>query len=245
MSEWESLHGDEHQDQVRGVAVGKVTDNEDPKGIGRVKVSYPWRDADDESYWARIATEMTGNDMGTWFLPDVDDEVLVAFENGDIHHPFVIGSLYSGNRKPPHDNSDGDNDYQTIKSRSGHTVELDDDDQEPKVVVETNGGRKIELEDKSGSEKITIDDGSNTIEMDKAGGEVKIEGQQKISLSAPTIELSGDSKISLSSKSEVKIEGKAKVDVSSKGQLKVESSGLGQLKASGPLTIKGAIISLN
>ncbi len=230
---------------MAGVMPAKVTDNEDDEKLGRVKVSYPWRDADDDSHWARIAVPLTGSEYGTWFLPEKDDEVLVAFEQGNIHQPYVVGMLWTGNTKPPKDNSDGKNKFRTIVSRAGHKVEFEDSDDAPKITIETDGGRLIEMTDESGSEAITIDDGSNTVELDKSGGEVSISGQQKISLEAPKIEMKADNKISGSAKSKVEFEGKGEVSISSKGKLTLESSGLGKLEASGPLQVKGAIVQIN
>lgn len=238
--------GDETDSEITGVRVAIVRDNEDPEKLGRVKLEYPWRDADDESYWARIATDMTGDDYGTYFLPEVEDEVLVSFENGDIHKPIVIGSLWSGSRKPPEDNADGNNDIRTITTRSSHKIEFDDNDQKGAVRIETNAGHKVVLDDKSGSETITIEDKSgNSVTMDAVKNSISISAQQKISLEAPTIELSADAKIDVSSNGKIDVSGKGQANVSSKGQLNLESNGLMGIDATGPLTIRGAIIQLN
>jgi uncharacterized protein involved in type VI secretion and phage assembly len=77
--------------QIYGVVIGIVTNNKDKEGMGRLKVKFPWRGDSDESYWARVATVMAGKDRGTFFLPEVDDEVLVAFDHGDINHPYKAG----------------------------------------------------------------------------------------------------------------------------------------------------------
>jgi len=232
-------------DTVKGVRVAKVRSNQDPENLGRVKLAFPWRDADDESYWARIATEMTGADYGTYFLPEVGDEVLVGFENGDIHHPVVIGSLYSGQRKPPENNADGSNDIRKIETRSGHVVEFDDGD-DGKVTIETDAGHEIVLDDESGSESVTIEDKSgNTVEMDAAENTISLSADKEVSLEAPTISLSADTKVDISSDGKVEISGKGKTNVSSKGQLNLESNGLMGISANGMLTIEGTLIRLN
>lgn len=233
--------------KMTGVVTAKVTDNEDPKGLGRVKVTYPHRDSDDESLWARVATDMASSEYGTFFLPEVGDEVLVAFEDGDIHYPYVIGSLYNGQRAPPQDNGDGDNNIREIKSRSGHVLDFDDTDGEELVKIETNAGHVVKLEDESGSEKVTIEDqsGSNVITMDSSSNEVSVEAGQTLSLSAPTIELNADSEVSISSSAKVNMEGKGKVNISSKGQLNVESNGMVGVKSSAILTLEGSLIQIN
>ena len=77
-------------DRLYGVVVGIVTNNQDPDGMGRVKVRFPWLSATEESWWARIAVPMAGKDRGAYFLPEVDDEVLVAFEHGEVRSPYLL-----------------------------------------------------------------------------------------------------------------------------------------------------------
>lgn len=245
--DFDSIEGDDPSPEQKGVAVATVADNEDPEKQGRVKLSYPWRESDKDSDWARVATPMSGSKYGAYFLPEVGDAVLVAFKNGDIHHPYVIGSLWTGKQKPPEDNASGDNDKRVIKSRKGHSVEFDDNKSEAKVKIETEAGHKIVMNDKSGSEKITIEDksGSNTITMDSAKGEISISGDKKISLSAKKVNISADSEVSISSKGKVTAEGKGKVKVDSKGQLQLKSSGIAKMKSSGIVQVKGSLIQLN
>ena len=79
-----------------GVYVAQVVDNNDPDGQGRIRIKLPWSpDSGDGEYqvWARLATMMAGNNRGTWFIPDVDDEVLVAFNAGDPRHPYTLALL--------------------------------------------------------------------------------------------------------------------------------------------------------
>lgn len=198
-----------------GVAVGIVTANDDPDGLGRVKVQYPWRESDDESYWARMAVPMAGEEMGTYFLPQVDDEVLVAFDGGDIDHPYVIGALWNNSQPPPEDNADGNNDVRTIKSASDHQLTLDDADTEGKVEITTAAGHTILLDDTSGSEKITIEDksGQNSVEFDAVQNSLSISAGAKLSVEAPMIELKAD--------------------------------GNATLEAGGVLTLKGALVRIN
>lgn len=178
---------------IPGVVAGIVTDNRDPQGMGRVKLRFPWRTANDESDWARIAVPMAGPDRGTFFLPEVGDEVLVAFEDGDIHHPYVVGALWNGEDTPPADNADGNNDVRTIRSRRGHEVVLDDGEDGGRLELATAGGRTIVLDDSSGGEKITVDDGKSTIELDGTSGTVSVSGGTKVAIEATTLELSGTS----------------------------------------------------
>lgn len=206
---------DEREGVMRGVAVGIVTNNEDPEKLSRVKLTFPWREAEDESYWARIATTMAGTERGTYFLPEVGDEVLVGFENGDIHYPYVLGALWNGKEKPPEDNADGRNDVRKIRSRSGHEIVLDDAESEGNVEIRTNAGHRVVLDDSTGREKVSIEDktGQDRIEFDAVGRSLDITAGAKLSVTAPMIEIKGDASVS------------------------VESSGI--------LSLKGAIIKLN
>jgi uncharacterized protein involved in type VI secretion and phage assembly len=216
--------------KVYGVVVGVVTNNQDPEKLGRVKLRFPWLSDTDESNWARVATMMAGQDRGTWFLPEVDDEVLVAFEHGSVEFPYVIGSLWSGKDTPPRDNSDGKNNERVIKSRAGHELIFGDESGKEKVEIKTKAGHQLLLDDTGGSEKITVIDksGSNKIEMDSAAGNVSLTAQTKISLKAVQIEITADSSLTMKG---------AQVEISADADLKVQSSAM--------LTLKGAMVKIN
>jgi len=216
--------------RVSGVVVGVVTNNQDPEKMGRVKVKFPWLNDTDESNWARVATMMAGQDRGTWFLPEVDDEVLVAFEHGDVQFPYVVGSLWNGKDTPPRDNADGKNNERVIKSRAGHELIFGDEDGKEKVEIKTKAGHQLLLDDTSGSEKITVIDksGSNKIEIDSAGGTIAFTAQTKISLKATDIEITADSGL--------KMKG-AQVEITADADLKVQSSAM--------LTLKGSLVKIN
>ena len=176
-----------------GIVVGLVTNNKDPENLGRVRVKFPWFSEDDESQWARIATLMAGKDRGSLFVPEVDDEVVVAFEHGDLRRPYVIGALWNGVDTPPRELvNDGKNNVRLIKSRSGHLIKLDD----------TEGGEKIEVIDKTGQNSIVIEAKDNTITItsDKdivlkaAAGKITLQGKdiELKSTSATKIEAGGE-----------------------------------------------------
>jgi uncharacterized protein involved in type VI secretion and phage assembly len=200
--------GDGRDGGVRGVAVGVVTNNEDPEGLARVKLSFPWRDAADESYWARIATPMAGDGRGTYFLPEVGDEVLVAFEDGDIAHPYVVGALWNGVDAPPADNADGSNDLRLVRSRGGHELVFDDADGGGIEIV-TNAGHRIVLDDTGGGETLRIEDasGENHLEFDAAGGSVTLTAATSVSVSAPELTLSGDGNVTIESSGMLTLKG--------------------------------------
>ena len=150
---------------IPGVVVGIVTNNKDPDGMGRIKVNMPHLGDADESDWARVAAPMAGKERGVYFLPEVGDEVLVAFEHANPRSPLVLGCLWNGVDKPPARNEDGNNDIRVIKSRSGHVIRLADKED----------GAKIEIIDGSGK---------NSLVFDTAANLVKLESGQDITLSA-------------------------------------------------------------
>jgi len=175
-----SLLESEREDQAKiyGIVTGIVTNNKDPEKMGRVKVKIPRFSDTVESNWARVATLMSGKDKGTFFLPDVNDEVLVGFELGDVNMPYVIGSLWNGKDTPPEDNANGENNIRMIKSRSGHIIRLND----------KSGSEKIEIIDKSGKNKIEIDSVGNTITIN-ADKDITLSAKGKISLEAANVEI--------------------------------------------------------
>jgi uncharacterized protein involved in type VI secretion and phage assembly len=175
-------------EKIFGVVVGLVSNNKDEDGMNRVKVTFPWLSEDEESHWARVSCLMAGEKRGALFLPEVGDEVLVAFEHGDIDRPYVIGSLWNGVDKPPLTNDDGKNNIRLIQSRSGHKVTLDD----------TDGSEKISVEDKSGKNSIVWDTASNTI---------TITADKDIMLSAPSGTITLDAKeLAIKSSGDAKVE---------------------------------------
>lgn len=190
--------------RIAGVVVGVVTNNEDPAGLGRVKVKFPWLSDSEESFWARMAAPMAGKGRGFYFLPEVEDEVLVAFEQGDPRFPYVLGALWNAQDKPPDDGVVVDR--RVLKSTTGHAVVLDD----------TDGKEKIEIIDKSGKNTIVIDTTKNTI---------TITSDKDITLSASngTIKLEAK-KIEIKSSTDTAIEAGAGMDVKATGTMNVKGA---------------------
>ncbi len=203
----------EEQDirRINGVSAGIVTNNQDPEGLGRVKIRFPWLSDDNETDWVRIATLMAGGGRGSFFLPEVEDEVLVAFEHGDINHPYVIGALWNGVDKPPETNRDGQNNIRKIKSRSGHEFIFNDDNtaMQEKIEIHTNSGHKIVLDDSAGQEKIEIVDktGSNKINIDSVQNSITIESALQLKIKATIVEIEATTSLTLKSNAILTIQG--------------------------------------
>jgi len=158
---------------LSGLVIGIVTDNQDPEGYGRVKVKYPWLAEDQSSDWARVVTPGGGNKRGLEFLPEVNDEVLVGFELGDIQYPYVLGGLWNGRDAIPERVVEaGQVQKRLLRSRTGHTITLDDSD--------SGGG--ITIEDKNGN-KVVLDSASNKLSI-SVKGDASIEAQGNMTLQA-------------------------------------------------------------
>jgi uncharacterized protein involved in type VI secretion and phage assembly len=147
---------------------------------------------------------MAGKDRGLYLLPEVDDEVLVAFEFGSVDRPFVVGSLWNGKDNTPATNDDGKNDIRMLKSRSGHIIRLTD----------KQGEETIEIIDKSAKNSIVIAAKDNSI---------------KISADADISITSAKGKIKLSAKG-VEVDSQAEVKVKANSGLNLEASGNAVLK---------------
>src|SRR5262245_52632396 len=174
-----------------GVFPALVTDIKDPDGQGRVKVTLPWSpDTDGARYeaWARLATLMGGKNRGSWFIPDVNDEVLVVFEGGDPRRPYVIGGLWNGRDQPPESmDGAGNNFLKVIRSRNGVKVTLDDANGQEKLILETPGGQKVTMKDGPGAIEI-VDSNGNSVKLETAG--VTVNAAAKVTISATQVEVS-------------------------------------------------------
>jgi len=155
-------------DKIAGVAVGLVTDVNDPEKLGRLKLKFPWME-DQESPWAPVAAFMSGGSRGAFYMPEVGDEVLVSFELGNFDHPFVVGFLWNGKDKPPTD----DVKHRLFRSVNGHEIDIYD----PPV----SGGDKgyIRIKDAHG----------NVVELSNA--QIKITSPGMITIQAPNVVING------------------------------------------------------
>ena len=174
-----------------GVYPALVTDIKDPEGQGRVRVTLPWApDTAGSRYeaWARLATLMGGKNRGSWFIPDVDDEVLIVFEGGDPRRPYVIGSLWNGKDSPPESmDGAGKNFKKVLRSRNGVKLTMDDTDGREQFILETPGGQKLTLKDGPGAVEI-IDSNGNSIKMETSG--ITITASAKVTINASQVAVS-------------------------------------------------------
>jgi phage protein D len=185
---------------IYGVVPALVTDVNDPEHLGRVKLKFPWLSDDYASDWARTVQGGAGHDRGMVLLPEVNDEVLVAFEQGDIRRPFVLGGLYNGVDTPNLGDGLVDGSTGAIKrrgfiSKRGHKVVFLDDDAKSGVLLATaDNGLRIALKDTGTTIRIN------------SQGKVEIEAQADITIKA-------QGRLALTAQSGIRIDGGPQVEI--------------------------------
>ena len=190
-----------------GVAEAIVLDNVDPDGEGRIQIRFPWFDAAMVTEWCRVAYFYAGNGYGALLVPEVGDEVLVAFVHGDMRLPIVLGGLYNGQDKPPSSRTE-DRDQKLLRTKGGHELLFDDSGDQQRVRITTNGGHSVDLDDTGerveiassdvhtvllddGGKKITVEtSGGESVVLDGNGGSVTVKGAS-VTLDAQSIKLGG------------------------------------------------------
>lgn len=235
-----------NSNKITGVVVGVVTNNTDLEKEGRVKVKFPWMSNELETGWARVAMLGSGADRGAFFAPEVNDEVLVAFDQGDISSPYIVGSLWSGKNKPPTAPSGeavmgGKVNQRIVRSRSGHVIVLDD----------TTGAEKITIQDKTGKNSIEIDSVTNAMTIKCAGdltidvtGKLILKSKQDFTAESTT---KADLKVG-SAELTLEVAGSAlkgtKLDLQGQTQTAIQGAQT-SLKGSAMVEIQGGIVKIN
>ncbi len=205
--------------------IGIVEDLDDPLKWGRVKVATPWRKPGPEAVWARVATLDAGPKQGTWFIPDIGQEVVVATLGADDRHPVILGSLWNGKQEPPEQMDPKKNDIRAIVSRSGHKIRIDDGS-DATVEIATAGGRTFTLADGDASVELVDDAGS--IKISSAGVEITA-GKGDITLKASGGKVIVDA---------------GGIEAKATGPASLESSATLDVKASAKLTLSGAMVAI-
>jgi phage protein D len=234
-----------------GFVVGIVTENKDPNNMSRIKVKMPTLTEEHTSFWARMVSLGAGAGRGFDCLPEINDEVLIGFEHGDIHRPFVIGSVWNGKDAPPEKNEEaikGTNvNLRTFKTRTGHELKFIEEDagsHKRGCVLTTAEQHKIQINDSEklitletkGGHKITLNDQDGTITIDSTG-DINLKAKKSISLEAGQ---------------DIKLNAKKNVDVNASGNSSMSSNGSMGMKArsvdlSGDamVNVKGGVVKIN
>lgn len=210
----EAMIGDSDAEQrVRGVALATVTNNMDISGQGRVQLSYPWLPGVEP--WARVAVMLAGSGRGTYFIPQVNDEVLVGFNHGNVREPYVLGCLWSTVDAPPARVPTDPVSKRIIKTPLGHEVEFDD--MEQSITITSTTKQKVKL-DASGIE-VSTTGGTAKLSLGTAG-DVTLEAKISLTIKAPMISIQGTT-----------------VDIKSDASATLDGGGM--------CTIKGGLVAIN
>jgi uncharacterized protein involved in type VI secretion and phage assembly len=269
--------GSHHTDRARankiyGVVTALVTNISEQEGDYKVKLKFPWlAEGSDESAWARIATPMASKGgVGAFFLPEIDDEVLVAFVNGDFDHPVVLGCLWNGVDKPAYSNTDAKsktdryqsndakfklkteakkNDVRSISTRKKHELVFNDNASEPGVVLASGQKHRIVLNDKGNQPtQIEIYDGKeeNYILIDTKNKKITVETKTGDMLLKAKEKIRLEAKvIETDSQQDTKMKVGANFEMQASQNMKLKASGQGNVESSGSMTIKGATVNIN
>ena len=223
-------HGTAGGAPINGVVIAQVTDNNDPNNQARVKLKFPWLDDNYESDWARVTQLGAGPNSGALFMPEVNDEVLVAFEFGDIRRPFVVGSLYNG-QDTPNLGSSLFNNGQVMRrgliSRKGHQfIFFDDPNKAGVAIISSDGNLKISLNETNSEIHIS------------SQGKVHLECQQDMTLES-------QANLNLKAGQELKVEAGTNLDMKGGSGAKLDGGPQLEVKASGQLKVSGAMVDVN
>lgn len=170
--------------RIYGVAVARVINNIDPANQGRVQLALPWLPGVEP--WARVAVLMAGKDRGAYFMPQVDDEVLVAFHNGNVNNPFVIGSLWNGQDSTPAKSPADAVNKRIITTPLGHELVFDDAEQTISITSSTK--QKVTI----GPAEIALATAEDTATVKlEASGKITLQSNVSIDIKAPKISIDG------------------------------------------------------
>jgi uncharacterized protein involved in type VI secretion and phage assembly len=202
-----------------GVEVAIVTNVKDTDKLGRVKVCFPRLPGKPESDWVRVVQPAAGAGRGFYWIPEVNDEVLVAFERGEAHRPYVVGALWNGKDKPMKTAYTDENTTRMIQTKSGHQIILDDKKDAEKIIIA----------DKSGKRTLTFDVKNKKFLIEAKEGDVEIHAEKKIILECEDLE--------------IKTKKTGKIDIGSTFDLNVKDKA--NIKAGPQLNIKASRVNIN
>lgn len=241
--------------------VAVVKTNEDDEKLGRIRVQFNWQSGDEMTPWIRIAKNYAGmsDDQGSYgfyFVPEEGDEVYVDFEHANPDRPYMVGAKYHGKVAPEWGAEPKDNNQKAIKTRSGHTILLNDEKGKESITISDKEGDSITIDTKektisiSSKKDISISATSSiSLSAEKitinASDSLEMSGATSASLSSATTSVSGSSEASLTSDANVVVNGKAKVAIDSNGEVIATGLAKSTLSSSGITSIEGTLVKLN
>jgi Rhs element Vgr protein len=225
---------------VEGLQIGVVMKLDgDPEGEQRIQVSTPVMRPATDGVWARLTKFYASDSFGSFFIPEVGDEVILGYLNNDPSHPVILGSLYSSKRKPPYEIA-AENNLKAIVTRCKSKIEFNEEDKV--ITITTPGNNKLIFSDKDKS-ILMQDQNSNKLELNTSG--ITMDSPKNIKINAQgTVDITAMGAISIGSQADVKATG---LNVNCQGQVGFVGKGnaTAELSASGQTTVRGAMVMIN
>ncbi|GAA1358454.1 VgrG-related protein [Streptomyces beijiangensis] len=249
--------GQDSAPPMPGVAIALVTNTKDPRRLGRVRLRFPWLSETYESDWCRIA-QLGGTKGGGLILPDVNDEVLCAFDRGSLEHPYVLAGLYNGIDKPTRepngipsvDPTSGKVNYRALTARSGHTVELIEDGagtRRNSGILLTTGNGRLTVQLNEARTTLTIDSkgdvtisGARKVDIE-SGGNLSLKAVGQLNLTAGLgVNIKAGAKFGVQAGGEASVNAGGALSLSAAGTAQINAVGTAGIKAAGPVTVTSA-----
>ncbi len=247
-----------NEQKIYGITTGVVKsnwDNDEQKHPGMVKVEFfLGEEGRTMTDWVRVAQAYAGNGYGQYWLPEVGDEVILAFNLGDLNKPYIIGSLWNNKDKIPEKTADDKNSVKRIKTKGGHEIIFEEEKGKERLEIHTPGNLKITLEDEKKIIAVQDENGKNMVQIDGKNGKITVTAEKAISFKAGDTILELDSQgkkatlkagtISLEAQQELRM----KAEVSLKGEgnmLELKSNGPLKVESGSMLALKGSITKIN
>jgi len=226
---------------ISGLQTGIVKKiNEDPDNEFRVQIEMPLLGDDSEPIWARLATFYSGNGIGAYFMPEIDDEVILGFMNNDPRFPIILGSTFSS-KIPAPETPDEKNTIKTLITQSKLQLKFDDENKE--LTILTPGGNSMQFSDKDKEISVT-DQNNNKIEMTSDGIILTDKSSNKVEMSSSGITFESKSNLTLKAAQQVEVKGLV-VSVSGDQSASVKGSAECEVSSSGQMSVKGAMVMIN
>ena len=195
---------------VAHAMLAEVTDNADPENLGRVQVQFAWQKSRNKTTnWIRVrsldagSSETVSKNRGFVFVPEIGDQVMVDFELGDPCRPYVSGSMFHKNNG---EGGNADNHIKTIVTRSGHTLEFNDDE---------NGQWGITIKDRNGC----------ALHLDTKGKNIEITAPETMSFTAKNVSINAQENVQIAAKQNVDITAESDINLAAKGNLTEQADG--------------------
>ena len=238
---------------INGIMIGVVIENNNKKFPGMVRVQVPTRDDKRNILqWMKVISVMSGKTWGGYFIPEIGEEVVIAFEDGNINNAYVIGSIFKNDSEILSQNYTEENFKKIFITKGKNQILIDDETDKQKVLVNTNSGQSIEINDEDKLISITDKQKKNLIEMKTEDGVINIKSESKltIDINGTKIEISGDTGKIIMKADSINIEAEQSINIKgqtikmSSSNFNVNSSGSAKVNSDGMVQIKGNVVKL-